>query len=69
MSLRSKRFTNTVALLVALRGGVPPRGATGVGKRGAGEKGRGRKTTQWLPFQWPLQEAAWALHPQPPSAP
>lgn len=38
MSLRSKRFTNTVALLVAFRGGVPPRGTTGVGEEGCRRK-------------------------------
>lgn len=47
MSLRSKRFTNTAALLVAFRGGVPPRGTTErSGERGTGEKGGGRKVIQ-----------------------
>lgn len=39
MSLRSKRFTNTVALLVAFSGGVPPRGTT----ERSGERGNRRK--------------------------
>lgn len=49
MSLRSKRFTNTVALLVALRGGLPPGWTRGWGKereRGVQEK-TGQGENEW----------------------
>lgn len=55
MSLRSKRFTNTVALLVALRGGAPPRAATGVGEEGH----RGRRERE--------KDDSAAFHPSGPS--
>lgn len=49
MSLRSKRFTNTVALLVALRGGLPPGWTRGWGKereRGVQEN-MGQEEDEW----------------------
>lgn len=61
--MRSKRFTNTVALLVALRGGLPPGGFREGGKerkRGVQEKKATEKTSGERgrlsdpPSHWPL---------------